>query len=71
MTIDPETFRSLKMKRPFEAFRIFLTDGTTIDVVGPWKFTAMEDRLVVTPDGKQLKMIPYGQISRIEMSVAV
>jgi hypothetical protein len=67
--VDADPFLDLKRKKPFEPFRVHLTNGQIHEVIGRYKFVPMERTLfVVKPDNQRGTFIPYREISKIEIS---
>ena len=54
-------------RRPFQPFRLTLSDGETVDVIRTAQAVAMPRQMVVaTPDNRRLRWIQLAQIDRVE-----
>ena len=69
--IDPSDIQELKVKEPFEPFRIHLSDGRHFDATDPDLFVPMETSMFIAFRGVGWKLLSYQNMTSIEVPVPI
>ena len=64
--IDPGDIVELLTKDPFRTFRIYMSDGYSLEITDPQSAAAMETALFIAPSDGGWVILSYEQMTRVE-----